>query len=781
MVTRRGDFPLGRGEASSALLATKFLALLALVSAAAPSVVIAAEEPSRGPKPVTIEFGLTVPVELKAEWTLVATPRGEGLETIRQAISGTRIVTLSLPEGSEWELAGELPGFWVKRQLVTVSGSSDAQRVELELWPLGTLRGTLRGAGKKTALPREVVVRTLVVPEVIGRPKSPAGSLTCPVNEEGQWQCELPAGKVDLSVVAEGFVPYYGWGVEVPPRGLKTLPVFELRKGASVAGWVAIEGGQIDSESCIARLLPATSCRATPGEAVRNIAAAIEGKVGGDGFVQFTDLAPGHYALEVRQPGYATATVSPIEVLARRETFLAEPVLLTLPLTLSLEIDPPLDLSGKPWLVRVYSSANSASNGGVAQTAYDGPADEEGRLVVKELSPGEVTVDIDDAAGNRIFDSKIAQGPWLLETSATHRIEIPQIRIEGRLTLGEEAVAANLWFGGRSGAQRVRLESDEEGRFAGILPREGLWRVVVVAEKPRLDTLILATIHPDRSGEARVDLELADTRVFGRVVDRVGNPLSAVTVVAVSDSNPLGNAVETDPSGAFELRALPASEVALSVFEDSPSCQAGPHRVTLAEGVEIGPIELRCSRMKKVRGVVVSERGPVAGALVGLNARPPASGGDQTTSDQEGSFTLEVPADITAATVYLSAAGYGARSQEVAVGDSPLRLTLQQASGEIAVYNSFKPEDFLRTRLRVALYLGGVEIPPRIVPSRSYPAADGVGARVELSQLAPGDYAACFVPHATPHGSIPAPERMSCATGRLEDGGRLTLSPRPPP
>ncbi len=753
------------------------LVVLALLHA----LVSAADESDRLPKPVKVEFSLTVPVELKAEWTLVVTPHGEGLATIRQSISGTQPTTLMLPEGSEWELAGELPGFWVKRQLVTISPGTDLRRVELQLWPLGTLRGTLRGAGKKVSLPETVVVHTLVVPEVVGRPKSPAGSLICPVSEEGQWNCELPAGKMDLTLIAEGFIPHYVWGVEVPPHGVKTLPALELRRGASVAGWVAIEGGKIDPESCIARLVPATNCRATPGQAVRNIASAVEAHVGGDGFVQFTDLAPGHYALEVRQPGYATATAALIEVVARRETFLTEPLVLATPLTLRLEIDPPLDLLDQPWRVQVYSWANSAANGGVPATVFDGSADGEGRLVVNDLSPGEVSVDIDDAEGNRIFDSRTVLGPWKLVTSAIRRIEIPQIRIEGRLTLGEDPVAATLWFGGKSGAQRVRLECDEDGLFAGVLPREGLWRVAVVAEEPRLDTSALVTIRPGRSGEAHVDLELPDTRVFGRVVDRGGRPLAEVTVSAVSDGNTVFNVVGTDALGAFELRGLPAADLSLSVYEDNPSCQTELHLTRLAEGMEVGPIELRCSEMKQVQGTVVSKRGPVAGAVVGLTARPPASGGDKTISGQDGSFSLNIPADLNVATVYWSAESYGAQARVVSLQDSPLRLNLQEEVGEIEVETPFAPEDYLRTRLRIALYSGGIEIPLRLVPTRTYPGAGGVGARVGLSQLAPGDYAACFVPASILPGATPGSERTSCAAGRLEAGGRLTLSPQPPP
>ncbi len=769
---------------SKVLALARGFVLLPLLLAAAPSLALLAMESAERAAVVEFTFSLSAEfeksVELKREWTLVLIPRSEELETIRRPVLATKPATVALPMGSEWEVGGELAGFWVQRQLIAIARGTGARKVEVQLWPLGTIRGKLRRPQQKAKLPSEVVVRTMILPQILGRPKNPAGARTCPVAEDGSWSCELPAGKLDIAVSATGFMPHYVWAMVLPPHSVRDLPPFALLQGASVAAWVAIEGGKIDPESCIARLLPATSCETGAGQAVRNLAKAVDTHVGGDGFVQFTDLAPGHYALEVAQPGYATATVSLIEVVAQRETLLPEPVLLKPPLTLSLEIVPPQDLSGQQWRVHLYDLSKRATNGGRPMTTYEGPADDEGRLAVTDLSPGEYSLEINDSAGNRIYSSSRELGPWQLESSTSQRIEIPQVRIKGRLSVGEEPVAATLWFGGKSGASRVRLESDAEGHFAGILPRAGRWPVAVEANRPRLNATTTVEIHPNRSGEAMVDLDLPDTHLFGRVVDWQGNPLAGATVVAIAEGYLINPRVRTDEAGTFDLRAVAVGEVALAAFAERPACQAGPHRTSLAEGMEIGPIELRCQEMKPVRGVVVSEKGPVAGALITMKARFPQIGSGSTTTGQSGSFVLDIPAPISRATVTIRAGGFGIQSREVELSELPLRLTLVKGIGKVTIQIPLTEEEFENHRLRIALFAAGIEITPTATTLREYPGKGDQPARAEFSQLAPGDYAACLLPVSSLAYWNPGEEPLTCVSGRLEANGHLTLSPPRP-
>src|SRR5947209_19035644 len=88
----------------------------------------------------------------------------------------------------------------------------------------------------------------------------PPGAFTCPVDKEGNWSCSLPAATFDLVVTAEGFTPHYRWGVEVPPARTLGLGTFQLARGGSVAGWVAVEGGAIDPAHAVARLSLLAAC-----------------------------------------------------------------------------------------------------------------------------------------------------------------------------------------------------------------------------------------------------------------------------------------------------------------------------------------------------------------------------------------------------------------------------------------------------------------------------------------------------------------------------------------
>ncbi len=739
-------------------------------------------------RPVQVVLDLKMEVELDSSWTLVATPQIEGAAPLRQPMRGTQPVTLSLPVGSLWELSGELAGFWVKRQPLAVASPPEGQpvqkqQVRLELWPLGTVRGSLRHAekaAKKEPWPKQVVLQTISTPAVLRRPASPAGSKLCPVARDGTWRCEVPAGKLDVTLLAEGFTPAYYWGIEVPPLGERELPPLVLHKGASVAGWVAIDGGKIDPESCVARLSPAANCAADLTEALRLSSTAVEQKVGAEGFLHFKDLAPGHYALEVRQPGYATAFVNLIQVVAGQESFLKEPLILTRPLELRLEIHPALDLDGHRWRIRAYSLAGAAANAGQPRVVFDGTADDQGLVVLKDLSPGEVRVAISDLRGNRLFNNRTK--PWLVDTSQVRRIEIPQIQLAGSLHLGEEPLAATLYFGGRSGDERVQLHSDEKGRFAGVLPREGPWRVQVMAQEPQLDTMAVAEVHAGESGEAFVALKLPDNRLTGRLLDVTGLPVSHGQVIVTGKSIALFQWKTADERGAFEFRALPAGTVSLMGDDGENACQAGPLMVTMPEAGAVGPIELRCRKKKVIAGTVVSARGPGVGVRVIVRGLPPKLAGGEAISGSDGTFSLEVPADLEQAIVSMQATGYGFQQRPVRLGAEPLRLTLKEGTGELKLHlPNFA--DLRRQEFQLALFQEGTEVPLALLTTRSSPATEPGTTSVEIiSQLAPGHYAACLRKMAaTPLSAPEAVDPSQCASGLLAPGQQLTLQLDSPP
>ncbi len=734
---------------------------------------------------IEIRFRLATPAQLPEGWTLLATPDTEELAVQRVTVSGNKPVTLTLPSGSRWQLSAELPGYWVRRLPLSVAAAAPSSQpavVVLDLWPLGTLRGTVDLAEKKGSLPERLLVTTVSAPKVVGRPPMPAGVVPCSILREGRWKgswsCSLPAGKLDLAISAEGFVPQYLWGVEVAPLAQRTAPAIQLERGASIAGWVAVEGGKIDPESCVARLTPAADCRSDLGEALKLTATVSETKVGGDGFLQFTAVAPGTYALSVVQPGYAAATVDLIRVSPKEETFLEQPLVLTAPLTLRLQIDPALDPNQQPWKVTIHTSASKAANGGRMGLAHAGPADRQGQLVVTDLSPGEIRVQVEDSEGNRAFTTGTSH--WSLETSMSRRIEIPRIQIEGQIHLGEEPLAATLWFGGRSGSLRARLESDEEGRFSGILPQEGFWRLQVTAEKPKLETWLATQVDKPSKGAARLVLRLPDTRLFGRVVDFDGAPLVRGSVNALGRSHSTIQRATTDSSGRFEFRGLAEGKTALA-GESRSGCQTGKVLVTLAEGEEVGPIELRCRKQKRITGTVTGRRGPVGAARVRLVGAGAQLGGGEATTGADGGFSVTMPTNVVRAVAHVAAPGYGYRPVRVTLGEEPLHLRVEEEAGIVEIVRPGDEDSLMSRDLRLVLFRGGLEVHTNLTGFNSSQEVDGQLGWYRIPGLAPGEFTACILGPAPTPGMAPAmAESSACDSGQLTAGARLRLSPQPP-
>ncbi|HEY7216043.1 MAG TPA: carboxypeptidase-like regulatory domain-containing protein, partial [Thermoanaerobaculia bacterium] len=412
---------------------------------------------------VEVMYRLIEDATLPPSWDVLLQPSAarEG-PAVRYPVKAGEPLKLQLAAGSSWEVSADLPGFWVRRKTLVVGRAGETSRLELDLWPLGKIAGCVKVQRKGVTPPREVLVKTVAAPALFKRPPMPAGALACPVDEEGNWSCSLPAATFDLAIAAEGFTPQYRWGIEVLPAKTRSLGTLQLERGGSLAAWVAVEGGTLDPAHAVARLSFLAACDTDVKAVLELDRIAVERPVSKDGFLQITGLAPGSYALEVRQPGLAPARVADVRIAPQEETFLPEPLLLTQPITLEFEITPPLDEWGEPWHAQVIRRAEDSRP---APFVYDGSADADGRFTVAEQSPGWFQVDVLDSKGNRVHSEPARQ----LDSSTRQSIQLHRIAVEGRLRLGSEPLAGTLWFGGQYGARRVKMEATEEGHFAGVL------------------------------------------------------------------------------------------------------------------------------------------------------------------------------------------------------------------------------------------------------------------------------------------------------------------------
>ncbi|HEX6864102.1 MAG TPA: carboxypeptidase-like regulatory domain-containing protein, partial [Thermoanaerobaculia bacterium] len=304
---------------------------------------------------------------------------------------------MQVPSDSAWEVSADVPGFWVRRETVSTGPADQVTRLALTLWPLGKISGVLTVKDKKIPLPKMLVVQTVGAPAFAKRPEAPKGALDCPVDEHGQWSCSLPATTYDLVISAKGMTPHYRWHVQVPAGKTLALGTVELERGASVAGWVAVEGGAIE-EGCVARLSPLVAGGADLKSVSELGRTAREQPVRKDGFLQLTGLAPGNYLIEVEQPGYPPVRVSPVKVDHGTETFLRAPILLRKPIELRFDIHPPADWLGKAWGAQVVRRADRPPS----PIIFDGTVAETGRLTVPDQSAGRFRVTIKDSLGNKL-------------------------------------------------------------------------------------------------------------------------------------------------------------------------------------------------------------------------------------------------------------------------------------------------------------------------------------------------------------------------------------------
>ncbi|HEX2223138.1 MAG TPA: carboxypeptidase-like regulatory domain-containing protein [Thermoanaerobaculia bacterium] len=722
-----------------------------------------------------------VPVRLRM------TSEGSGQPLTREAMApgGAVFEAEDLQGSGAWQLTAEAPGYWSPRVPV-FPGDTQAT---VPLWPAGEVAGTVRMPAAEK-LPPELTIRFGSSPEPGKAPVFPETVATCPVRDagakgtaaEGTFSCPVPAGKLDLRLRARGFVSHFRWGAAVPAGKVFQAGTLSLVRGASVIGRVDTAEGALSTETCKVELMPLAAGRGlSPEDLERRGGLALATGIDKRGFFHFEGVKPGSYILSARQPGYAPAEIFPVSVLEGAESDVRQPLVLQRALTLEVILDPPLDPWNASWVVELdKESAVPFSAESIGQAEPAG----EGRFLRKGLAPGDYWVEVKDSRGSAFSSSEITLSPG----SPPLEIRLPLVWVEGEVRLGDEPLAAQLWFGGAAGRERILMRSDAEGEFSGVLPHGGDWEVDLEAASPVVRRRVrnVAVREDKDTGRARVRIEVPDTRLAGEVVNEQGDkaPGARVAMVELETGRPAF--VTADREGRFEAAGLPEGPVTLlASVADARSEELVVH---VAEDSPSTSLRLVLRKTREVRGVVASPSGGVPGARV---LALPRGGGAamwpaalQAVADVEGKFTLKVPAGVASLQVVVLPPGFALTQLRVDdLSQETLTIPVSAQGGTLRVVpgdpaGEADPSD--PASERVIVWNAGAVTDATLLGA--WAAMNGAPAPgpsgLVVPGVQPGAYVACWTDLAGAYASLqqgaPIPG-LDCASGVLSAGAELTL------
>lgn len=607
--------------------------------------------------------------------------------------------------------------------------------------------------------------------------EDPRGEVDCPLMPSGSFLCQVPKAELDLRFAVDGFAPHYAWSIDLTAEDPVVLAAMTLRRGASLSGWLVLGSGEEpETWNDVAVTLAPLGLGTATDDAERRLRDAMTrvGRIAPNGFFQFDSLSGGEFLLTALGENFAESTVSTLLV-EGKESQLREPLVLAPPTVASFVFDPPVDTSGQPWSVEL--SRVDAYKSYFAQVA-EGQVPVDGWLDVPGLNPTTHMITVFDSAGQQVVGRFVD----LEQESMPVQIEIGVVPVEGRVTLGDEPLVAELWFGGRYGMEKVRTATDSDGFYRATLPRDGDWQVDIFADDPPVVREFEGVeVEPTSFDAVVVDFALPDTVLSGTARHADGLvPRRGTLVYAFSDGGTknLSQRIELDDAvGHFAFHGL--TEGAVRVYAWASEAQSPHQQVTIREDDEV-EVELILERQLAFQGRIMGEGRPIPGAIV--MARPvesPLTLIPNETTDGAGVFEILLPADTRAVYLDISAPGRTLGAFRVSVQEGRVAtIELPAEGGGLVVRGLPTGADpgekvlTLYSRDRVPF----VRYQMEAWASIHLAAGEGDALTLEAPNLVPGFYEVCRIP---PERYLAwfAGERdpRRCVGGDVVPHGELTL------
>jgi hypothetical protein len=635
--------------------------------------------------------------------------------------------------------------YWAADQILPRGALEEP--VEVLLRRRGALTGLFTPTGDEP-LPEHVVVRfqPTVTPACAScaAPEDVRGEVRCPLNG-GEWQCSLPEGALDLRLEVPGFIPHYLFDRVIDPGEALVLGSLPLAVGASVVGRVEDLTGQ-GAPGVTVTVDPERGGGPARPNAPRLDLAIQRVTTDARGFFQVAGLPPGSYRLQGERlqgkQGILRSASTVLTVQERQEAELTAPLVLAPPLDFAIQVAPPQDPHEAPWSVLLIAQPSGAT--------ATGSVDAEGSWTARGLEGGEYLLLVQDSQGARFHSEAVEIDGQALGVV----IDLEVVPVEGEVTLGEDPLSAQLFFGGRSGRTSIPLTTDEAGRFAGLLPRSGDWAVDVVSVDPPIQRRLAAVPVPEPQGDApaRIQIALPDTRLDGTVVDETGSPVrGAMVLIAPMDQKEQLSPVRTGADGGFHLQGFAPGRFRLEAHDlgTTPKRSSAPQEVEILEDLDPPPLRLVLNAGLRLEGKVHAATGAgIAGAEI--LAQPLQGSGFGATlmaralSDPGGGFTLDLPHGTDALEVTVLAPGFLFHRARIPIPPGQTGRVLgiplvQEGAGEIHLVG-FDPAR------RGQLYFQRDGLPWDLPTLLRWARLHGVAASetvVRIPQMPPGEYALC--------------------------------------
>ena len=744
--------------------------------------------------------GETVTVQVDAEPSGTTTAAGFGTADVIVSYGGepgqTEKRTVKIPGQVEVDLLPGVSarisvaaeGWWANAKVVHVDGPRD---VRLLLRPAGWITGKLQ-VPEGEELPDQLQVKLLKTAQITddqeGReasPPSPDGYGQCPVKADS-FRCQVPSGRLDLRLRAKGFVSHHRWALDVDAQEVVPVGNLDLYPGASIVGWIEAPVKDFSMDDIRVRVRPlAAGAASTSLDRKRADALRRESRVNPMGFFEVPSVAPGSYEVIVEHEDFATARISPVNVLERAETEIHQ-IRLEPAVEFEVILSPPTHPFGGAWHVELLQEAEIP---GALDVVAEGVAGRDGGWSTGELVPGRYTLRVGDGRGARWAIRQVTLGDWNLPVE----VELPIDRLEGTVKLAGEPVAATLYFGGRHGAIRNRVRSDDEGKFYVFLPRkEDPWVADVVAPELGIDVQVRNIEVRKLPGEpwAKTEIDLPDTRIIGTVLDESRNLLPGAVVEIVGTDGDYLATTNSDGEGTFEISGLQPGSVSVQARYARSGRRLSSERVAveLGDREEAQPVRLTLLEDSSLEGQILAPQGQgVPGARVMARLHDPhgtlLSVMPSSTTDVDGVFNLRLPRGAEQIVLSVLAPGYAVRSLPVQVQrGQPLMVELAPTGGTLVI--SYEGEDQVSPALlrhRTSLFQ------PHLVAQsgalRQWAQLHGVTQddpdRFVIPMLEPVPYTACYKAgfRVLSAGWLPVGGLSDrCASGVLAPHGRLNLT-----